>query len=541
MEVDVKLRGHPAITVRENMIDRVVRYFSPGRAQQRLRSRVSLALAGGYVGARKDRRQTISWKTSGNDPDSDLLLDLPTLRERSRDLERNNPLAAGTINTNCTSIVGTGLTFHSRIDREVLGMTEDEADAWEKNSQRWFRQWAESQECDAARTQWFAEQQDLALRSTLVNGDVFALMPYIKRSGSRFRLKVQLVEADRVCNEKNMSDTDTLAGGVKKDTNGAPAEYHILKQHPGRIYGRKAQEWDKIPAFGTKTGRRNVIHLYRMLRPGQTRGVPYLAPVIETLKQLGQYTEAELMAAVVSGMFTVFIRTQEGEGDLDTMEPTSETGGKKSDEDYKLAPGAIVGLGEGESIETANPNRPNTGFDPFVEAILRQIGVALELPFEILIKHFTASYSAARAALLEAWKFFSTRRTWLANNFCQPVFEAWMDDAVSQGIISAPGYFTSPIMRRAYLGSEWIGPAKGMIDEKKEIEAAKMRVEMGVSTLAEETAQLTGGDWEKKHPQRVKEHTMRKSAGLIEMDSGEALAEPEDETDDKGDLEDETS
>ena len=43
-------------------------------------------------------------------------------------------------------------------------------------------------------------------------------------------------------------------------------------------------------------------------RIGQRRGVPFLAQVIEALKQLGRYTDAELVAAVVSGMFTVFIR-----------------------------------------------------------------------------------------------------------------------------------------------------------------------------------------------------------------------------------------
>ena len=167
-----------------------------------------------------------------------------------------------------------------------------------------------------------------------------------------------------------------------------------------------------------------------------------------------------------------------------------------------------------KDISVADPKRPNTAFDPFVLAILRQTGVALELPFEVLVKHFTASYSAARAALLEAWKFFMTRRYWLSVNFCQPVYEAWMAEAVATGRISAPGFFDDPLIRRAYCGSEWVGPAKGMIDERAEVEAAQWRVEMGISTLAEETAALTGGDWEKKHVQSAKEFRMRKEAGL---------------------------
>jgi capsid protein len=90
-----------------------------------------------------------------------------------------------------------------------------------------------------------------------------------------------------------------------------------------------------------------------------------------------------------------------------------------------------------------------------------------------------------------------------------------MYEAVSSGRIVAPGFFTDPIIRQAYLGSVWIGPAKGQIDELKEIKAAELRVDMGVSTLSEVTAEMTGGDWEKKHPQSVKEHNARKDAGLI--------------------------
>ena len=172
-------------------------------------------------------------------------------------------------------------------------------------------------------------------------------------------------------------------------------------------------------------------------------------------------------------------------------------------------------LATGESIESANPNRPNDSFDPFVLSILRQIGVALELPFELLVKHFTASYSAARAALLEGWKYFISERKWLAENFLDIVYEVWMTEAVAIGRIPAPGFFADPVIRQAYLGAQWIGPARGMIDEHREIQAAEGRVDMGISTLVEETAMITGGDWERKHPQRAREHRMRKDAGLV--------------------------
>lgn len=507
--------GRETIEIEENIIDRAVRFIDPERANRRFKARAHMALAGAYIGARTDRRQTVLWNTSKGDADSDIMFDLPVLRARSRDLIRNSPLATGAINTVTTNVVGTGLKFYSRIDRDVLNMTDDEADVWESQTEREFRLWADSQECDAARTQNFYDMEDLVFRQTLENGDIFTLLPRFKRGNHPYNLKLQLVEADRVCNQANKPNLPNTVMGVQKDDTGAPAAYHIMTTHPGAALNQKKQTWDVIPAVGASTGLRNVIHTYRMLRPGQTRGVPYLAPVIEPLKQLDKYTEAELTAAVISGMFTVFIKTETGDLDFDITDTKDETGAETTDKDFKLASGAILGLGPNESIETANPNRPSAAFDPFVQAILRQIGVALELPFEILVKHFTASYSAARAALLEAWKFFNSRRQWLAMQWCQPIYEIWLYEAVASGRISAPGFFTDPIISKAYAGAEWIGPAKGMINENDEVDAAGKRIEIGLSTKSEETAQLTGGDYDKKLRQRIKEKRKEEEAGLV--------------------------
>ncbi len=94
-----------------------------------------------------------------------------------------------------------------------------------------------------------------------------------------------------------------------------------------------------------------------------------------------------------------------------------------------------------------------------------------------------------------------------------------MWEAAATGRISAPGFFADPLIRNAYLGSEWTGPTKGQIQEEAEVEAAHKRVAYGFSTLQQETVQLTGGDWEQNHPQQVKEHKKRLEAGLIQLQS----------------------
>ena len=108
------------------------------------------------------------------------------------------------------------------------------------------------------------------------------------------------------------------------------------------------------------------------------------------------------------------------------------------------------------------------------------------------------------------------RRTWLADYFCRPVYQIFMDEAVSKGRIAAPGYFTDPIIREAYLGSKWTGPGKGQINEFVEVKAAAMRVAEGFSTIAQETAQINGGNFERNHTQRVKEQGLREAAKLVE-------------------------
>ncbi len=100
-------------------------------------------------------------------------------------------------------------------------------------------------------------------------------------------------------------------------------------------------------------------------------------------------------------------------------------------------------------------------------ALCRQVRVALELPYEILIKHFTASYSASRAALETAWQFFRRRRTWVARRFCQPVYEWVITEAVARGRLVAPGFLEDPLIRRAWLGAYWNGPARISLDRAR--------------------------------------------------------------------------
>jgi lambda family phage portal protein len=532
--------GGKTIDIEPTMVDRVVNYFNPVAGRNRLQARLQMAMVGGYTGARRDRKQTQNWATTQTDADSVIIPDLPTLRDRARDLERNAPLACGAIATKTTCVVGTGLKPRAAIDRDVLtGLDDEQADAWERAAMREFQLATADDNWDVENHHNFLASQDLVFRSVLSSGDILVNLPRIKRPGNPYSLRANFIEADRVCNENFAGDSASLVAGVEKDANGAPLAYHVARFHPGNRLASK-REWSKLKAFDSQ-GRPLCLHIYRKRRPGQTRGVPDLAPVVEMLKSFADYTDSELHAAVVSSLFTVFVKSRNPEDifvDQATKDQRIDTG------DMKLGSGSVIGLYPDEDITLANPNRPNTGAGVFLEAMAEQIGVALELPKELLVKHFTASYSAAQAALLEAWRFFLTARAWLAQKYCQPIWDAVITDAIAMGRLPAPGFFSDPIIRRAYLGCEWAGDAKGHIKETEAVTAASARVEGGFSTLAEETTKLTGGDWERNHRQQVKEKKARDRDGLtpVAPAAPAVSVEPpvEADPDDTTDLEDET-
>jgi lambda family phage portal protein len=529
--------------IKPNVIDRIVSVYNPVRAAERMRARYQYsALAGAYKGASRSSRALKGWNTIGGSADSDSLYDLNVLRTRSSDLIRNSPVAAAAINVQATSIIGSGLRLQSNIDAKRLGLSAEEAKAWEREAEFLFNQWANSLECDASRSQTFYQMQDLVYRSVFERGDVFALLPMFSRPGSPFGLKIQIVEADRVVNENFQRDSAQLRGGVEKDRNGAPFRYHILDAHPQGLNLRDKRKWQKVRAFGRNTGRQNVLHIYRKLRPGQTRGIPALAAVIEPLKQLERYTEAELMAAVISGFFTVAITSQAPDTPLASFQGD---GAQVNDGmgDYKLGQGAIIGLAPGEKAEVINPARPNAQFDPFVQAIIQQIGMALEVPYEILIKHFSASYSASQAAMLEAWRFFNARRDWIADAFCRPIYNSFIGEMVAAGRLQAPGFFDDPFIRAAYVKSSWVGRPGGHIREDVSIKAAQMRIDARLTTRQREAAMISGEDWETLHDQlthedkiiaeaegEVSEVRQEESAELL--DTGDGVPLDTEETDD---------
>ena len=463
------------------------------------------------AGASFGRRALKGFLAQSGSPQEDIDDNNYTIRQRARLLYMAAPLATSAIKTNRTNVIGVGLMPQSRIDRKTLGMSQEAAKAWQDKAEKEFAVWASRKAaCDAIGINDFYGIQQLAFMSWLISGDAFVL---IKRKEptrmTPYSLRLHLIEADRVSTPLTdgvyypahltagrTADGNRIYDGVEIDQDGMILAYHIRNTYPFELTTEQT-EWKRVKAYGDRTGIPNILQIMDSERPEQYRGVSYLAQVIEPILQIRRYSESELVAAIVESFFTAFVKT-EGNGDDNPMNEVGGSQGSVSDREneYEMGPGQINFLKPGESVDFGDPKRPNNGFEQFFKAFSMQVGAALELPSELLLKTFNSSYSASRAALLEAWKAFRMRRSWFVSDFCNPVYEIWMEEAVARDRLTAPGFFTDPIIRAAYLGCEWIGPSQGQIDPVKEITAEILAISEGITTREQSTIRLNGGKWD---------------------------------------------
>lgn len=475
----------------------------------------------GDAGASWQKKATKGFRAMSGSPKEDIDANNATLRQRARMLYMAAPIATSAIKTNRTNVIGVGLKLQSRIDREALGMDQEAADLWQAKTEREFALWANRKAaCDATGVNNFYAMQQLALASWLVSGDVFAVIKqYDPTPTMPYSLRIHLVEADRVATPTaagimtpllattgKAANGNTIYDGVEVNPNGMIEAYHIRSTYPLEL-GTASTKWTRVKAYGDRTGLPNILQVMDSERPDQYRGVSYLAQVIEPLLQLRRYTESELTAAIVESFFTAFVKTEAGASD----NPFNEVGSSlpevsRDPNEYEMGPGQINIMEPGEDVVFADPKRPASGFDSFLRAICEQVGAALEIPADLLLKSFNSSYSASRAALLEAWKAFKMRREWFVADFCAPIYEIWMAEAAARGRIDAPGFFTDPAIRAAYLGAEWIGPSQGQLDPAKEITSEILAVGEGFSTREQSTIRLNGGQWDANVDQLAREN-----------------------------------
>lgn len=472
-----------------------------------------------------------AWNPIRSSAKSDIDANISALRGRSADQATNTPIGAAAIDTSTMHAIGQGLTVSPRLQFKSLHMDVEEAKEWERETAREFDLWASSVSCDLYRRNNFYDLQNIAYTTYLTDGDSFALFRRKKPNANMpYSLRIQLIEANRVSNplgqayqgvtgpysvETKAPNGNRIIDGVEITEDGEIVAFWVSNKVPYDPTDFRATTWARVQAFGDRTGMPNILQICHDIRAEQYRGVPYLAPVLETLKQVSRYTKAELTSAIIKSFFALFFTSSAAGQDLNSILGTQNPQDPVVDvNEYGLAAGTLNALPRGVDVKSIDASNSQSTFEPFVTQLIKQISAAIGQPYEVLLKSFTSSYSASRAALLQAWEEYKLRRKWFANDFCQPVYETWLAEAVAIGRIKAPGFFDDPRIRQAYCHADWFGPTMSILDPVKDVNGSAMRVAYGLSTRTREAAEMTGTDFDENIEALAYEQKRQDALGL---------------------------
>jgi lambda family phage portal protein len=477
------------------------------------------------------------WFPTVRSPDAEINLDRDRVVGRARDLERNDGWASGALDTIADQAVG-GSFFPRptpnwralvRQDKRLDGVwaaefgqaAEAEYSLWANDPGRW---------CDGARALTMAQIMRLAFKSKIGDGEAVAVVLWDEGSvgpgAARYATRVQLIDPDRLSNPFEAPDTDHMRGGVETDLLGAPIAYWFRRAEPNAWFDTAASMiWDRFERE-TPWGRSIVVHDFDRRRVGQHRGMPILLPVIPRFKMLSRYDQVSLQRAVLQALIGIFVKSPY---DTDMVRQAMESDGQDlgayqgmreafGDAHPPMVMGGvrIPKLFPGESIETVKADNSLSEFEAFEHAVLRSISAATGASAEEVSRDYSrVNYSSARAAMLVSWKTLLRRRQDFAAGTANPIYAAWLEEAVDRNHVPLPaGAPDFADWRAAYAACRWIGPGRGWIDPVKERQGEVLGMDAGFSTLESVVSEISGADWRDVLQQRAVEVAEFKRLGL---------------------------
>jgi lambda family phage portal protein len=461
------------------------------------------------------------------------IVDYWKLRKRSKQLFTENLYARGLIRRLLTNEINKGLALEATPDASILKMDEDTLAEWSEMTERLFNVWGKNPElCDHKKLRTFGADQKQARMMALISGDVLVIV----RQGEHKLPTLELVDADLV--EDPASDAryrraknrgNKIKHGVEIDSN----DRHVA------FYVRQADDTHKrVPARGVKTGRKQAWLVYgteRMI--GDVRGQSLLALVVQSLKEVDRYRDAEQRAAVINSMIAMWVKkTEDKMGTLpvtggavrkDTFTTQDDSQGRKDVQFSSNMPGMIMQeLQTGEEPVSYDTRRPNVNFGTFEAAIINAIAWANEIPPEVLTLAFQNNYSASRGAVNEFKMYLERIRNGFGEEFNDPIYQEFLISATLIGAIDMPRFLES---RRdpsqwhtygAWVSADWSGAIKPNVDLLKEAKAYKLLCDEGWITRERATRELTGMKYSKSVQQLVRENEQLAAATQPLIDAG---------------------
>ncbi|MDR6850381.1 phage portal protein [Sphingomonas sp. BE137] len=471
------------------------------------------------------------WFPATRSPDSEININRDRITGRARDLFRNDAWAKGAISRILDSTIGASYRLVSKPDYRALSLYNKAFDAeWAEEYRRaveaLWRNYADDlgHYNDVGRKLTVSQQFRLALGHKLVDGESLIVAQWrpdrVYVGGARYATCFQGIDPDRLSNPYQGPDTRFMRNGVEIDRDEVPIAYHIRKAHQFDWYNAvESMQWDRVYREDPEDGWRRVYHDYDPDRFAQSRGMSIFAPVIGRMKMLARYYGVELSAATVASAFGLYVTSPFDvdmvrsalEGADDSDDPAQSGMGWyqdmrtdfHNDRNLQVNDVKIASLAPGEKIETVSATRPNSGFSPFTHEMLRGVAAVLGMSGEQVHNDYSeASWSSARAGIVEAEKTFVRRTAEFSLNTASPMFATWLEEPFNRGMLplprSAPSYMEA---RTAYARCRWLGAARGWVDPVAERQGEVLGMAAGFSTL-EEVSAKQGTDWEENLEQR---------------------------------------
>jgi lambda family phage portal protein len=416
--------------------------------------------------------------------DSEIRPAIRKLRDRCRQLARNEPIAAKALQIFRTQVVGDkGLHLQVRA-RNIPrpGQLKGSLDMSGNDIvERAWKEWSQKGVCEISGRHSWIDCQQLVQESLVRDGEV--LIKHIRNADNRFGYAIQFLEPDYLDEEYNIpaKNGNRVVMGVELNQYNKPVAYHLHggAAHPYDTHGQ-TEGRVRIPA-------EDILHIYRPDRCQQTRGVPLFASVMDRIHQLNGYAEAELVAARLSASKSMFLKTQDGVGysgdDFLDEAPIMDAG----------EPGSISQLPPGVDIVTPNMDHPNSAFADFHKAMLRSIASGLGLDYVTLSSNLeSVSYSSIRAGTIESRDNYKMHQRFLIEHFANPVFREFLSLGITSGAIPFPSdkfdKFADAVVFRPR-GYSWVDP-------QREVLAAVNGLQNGFLTFSDVAQQIGGRDVE---------------------------------------------
>jgi lambda family phage portal protein len=461
-----------------DLIERGIEAVSPQWALKRQRARFALGyMAKNYEGAKTGRR-TGGWTTGSTSADSEIAPDLVRLRNRSRDLIRNNPYARRARDVFSSNVVGTGIV--AKVPKEAQA-------AWDA----WCR------ECDADGLLDIYGIQALVGDTLFESGE--ALIRFrIRRTedGMTVPLALQVLEPDYLDTSKTGAATGGgwYANGIEYNAIGQRVAYWLFNTHPGDANKiGKSLVSRAVPAD-------EVLHIFKRERPGQNRGVPRLAASILRMRDLDDYEEAELVRKGIESCFAAFVTTEDEGQQMGPAETGSD--GRRIE---SLGAGMIQYLKPGQGVEFGAPNASG-GYAEYTRTQLRAIAAGIGITYEQLTGDLTGvNYSSIRAGMVEFNRAVDAMQ-WLVlvPMMLDPIWRRW----------SALAYELRVIKTKAADNVQWTPPRRQWVDPLKDVNAARSEIGAGIVSLSE-TIRSRGEDPDKVFAEIAAERKTLADLGIL--------------------------